>query len=53
MQVTENKQLCPSCQTGKDSYILDEREPCCPYLSSHNGKGCTRFKPLKGIGKET
>ena len=25
-------QICPSCDTGKHTYLLDPKEPFCPYL---------------------
>ena len=47
MKQKNNEQLCPECQTGYDTYLLDDRNPFCPYIQCHNGTSCTMFKPLK------
>lgn len=47
MKQKNNEQLCPKCQTGYDTYLLDDKSPFCPYIHCHNGKSCTMFKPLK------
>ena len=39
-------QLCPTCQTGQDTYLLDSKNPFCPYLHCHNGTSCTMYKPI-------
>lgn len=36
--------LCPKCQRGKESYILDSRSPFCPYIKCHSGTDCPMFK---------
>ena len=35
----------------KDSYLLDNKSPVCPYIDFHNGKECIKFKPLRTISK--
>ncbi|MBE7048031.1 MAG: hypothetical protein IKL46_06680 [Clostridia bacterium] len=40
-------QLCPTCQTGQDTYLLDSKNPFCPYLHCHNGTSCTMYKPIE------
>ena len=47
MKQKNNEQLCPKCQTGYDTYLLDNKNPFCPYIHCHNGTSCTMFKPLK------
>ena len=47
MKPKNNKQLCPTCKTGQDTYLLDNRNPFCPYLHCHNGKTCLAYEPLK------
>ena len=47
MKQKNNEQLCPKCQTGYDTYLLDNKNPFCPYIHCHNGTRCTMFKPLK------
>ncbi|MBE5040556.1 hypothetical protein [Ructibacterium gallinarum] len=42
-----NPQLCPICKKGRDSYLMDNHSPFCPYLHYHNGKTCSRFEELK------
>ena len=47
MKQKNNEQLCPKCQTGYDTYLLDNKNPFCPYIHCHNGTSCAMFKPLK------
>ena len=47
MKQKNNEQLCPKCQTGYDTYLLDNKNPFCPYIHCHKGTSCTMFKPLK------
>lgn len=47
MKQKNNEQLCPKCQTVYDTYLLDNKNPFCPYIHCHNVTGCTMFKPLK------
>ena len=48
----ENIQLCPNCQTGLESYLLDNRIPECPYMILHNGIYCGMYKSLTNAEKE-
>lgn len=41
-----SEQLCPRCKTGRDSYLLDNRSPFCPYLYLHKGDRCARFEEI-------
>lgn len=43
-----NAELCPNCKTGADSYLLDSKNPFCPYQHLHNGQTCIMFERLKG-----
>ncbi len=52
MTQAENVQLCPSCQTGQDAYLLDSREPFCPFLHMHHGQICRAYVRLKTEKKE-
>ena len=47
MKQKNNEQLCPKCQTGYDTYLLDNKNPFCPYIHCHKGTSCAMFKPLK------
>lgn len=47
MKPKNNKQLCPTCKTGQDTFLLDNRNPFCPYLHCHNGKTCSAYEPLE------
>ncbi len=47
MAIFNNKQLCPICQTGKETYELDKKSPCCPYLTCHKLKSCPFFVEIK------
>lgn len=42
-----NRQLCPKCKTGAESYRLDPKSPMCPYLQYHNVERCPFFVPIK------
>ncbi len=42
-----NKKLCPKCQTGKDSYNIDNQSTVCPYLEYNNGQRCEMYVKLK------
>ncbi len=39
-------QKCPSCETGKQTLLLDRREPFCPYIHFNKGNNCQMFIPL-------
>ena len=52
MTQVENVQLCPSCQTGYNTYLLDSREPFCPFLHLHNGGVCKAYLKIKNKKKE-
>ena len=47
MEANVEKQLCPHCQTGYDTYMLDNRSTVCPYLDGYNENGCIYYKKLK------
>jgi len=47
----EKSLLCPNCKTGQDTYLLDSKNPFCPYLGSHIGKTCAMFVPLEKDGE--
>ena len=42
----EQAGLCPNCKTGAYLYVLDKREPLCPYMEYYRGLGCAFYKPL-------
>ncbi len=44
--MSEHTQICPRCQTGKDSYALDPKEPICPNIDRHKDGKCSAFVPL-------
>ncbi len=50
-KLKKRKILCPDCKTGRDSYLLDETSPVCPYLGCYNGRRCTYYVPLKSTQK--
>lgn len=47
MKIIVQGQICSSCETGKQTYMLDPREPFCPYLHLNNGIACNMYEPLK------
>lgn len=49
----ETEKLCPTCKTGKDSYLLDERNPFCPYLHFHNGTSCKMYQKINKSQPDT
>lgn len=30
------KQICPTCDTGRQSYLSDKHSECCPYIGELN-----------------
>lgn len=40
------KQICPSCKTGKESYLLDPYADVCPYIDYLRKGKCPFYKPL-------
>lgn len=40
------KQLCPNCKTGQETYLLDSRSTFCPHLIYHDGANCSMFMPV-------
>ena len=42
----DEKQLCPRCRIGKESYSLDNHSLICPYISCYKNGKCTAFKPV-------
>lgn len=53
MQQKNSEQLCPKCQTGKDSYLLDNKSPFCHYIHLHNGTTCSMFKPIENNNSDS
>ncbi|MBO5007953.1 MAG: hypothetical protein J6D26_03895 [Clostridia bacterium] len=48
-----NKQhLCNTCQTGKESYLLDSRSPFCPYLEFYQDNKCPMYKAVSKKQKD-
>ncbi len=46
-------QLCPTCKTGQETYLLDGKNPFCQYIHCHNGTSCTMYKPIEKLNKST
>jgi len=40
------KQLCPNCKIGQETYLLDRRSPFCPHLACHTGIACVMFESI-------
>ncbi len=49
MTDTNKEHLCPICQTGKETYELDKKSPCCPYIACHNGYKCGKYKKIENM----
>ena len=44
--LAENQnQLCPNCETGLKTFLLDRNSSFCPYLACHTGNACAMFEP--------
>ena len=43
--------LCPKCKTGQETYLLDSRNPFCPYIRFHNGEKCSMFRQMDKSNK--
>ncbi len=41
------KLLCPMCETGRKTYLLDKKSPECPYMVAFNEKGCAFFQKIE------
>ena len=39
-------QKCPSCETGRQTLLLDHREPFCPHIHHNKDGNCLMFSPL-------
>lgn len=52
MVQNESIQLCPNCQTGHDTYMLDNKEPFCPFLHMHRGGECRAYIRIQTEIKE-
>ncbi len=50
--MNNNPQLCPTCKTGQDTYLLDSRNPFCPYIHCHKGVSCSKYVPIEKENKE-
>lgn len=48
----KEKELCPHCKTGMDSYKLDKHSPVCPFQYFHNGHYCCMFVELDADEKQ-
>ena len=46
MQLKKKRILCPNCKTGRESCMVDENSPVCPYLSCYDGYDCGYYKPI-------
>lgn len=44
--------LCPTCKIGQETYMLDSKNPLCPYIGCHNGESCKAYKPLEAETEE-
>ena len=44
--------ICPDCKTGKDSYLIDENSPVCPYLECYDGYNCAYYQPVNVYEKQ-
>ncbi len=42
-----NKQICPKCRTGKESYELDPKSDACPNISCWKNGKCPFYIPLE------
>lgn len=40
------KQICPKCKVGKESYELDRHSETCPYIEYWKDGKCPFFRPI-------
>ncbi len=43
--MTIQKRLCSICKTGRESLLLDETSPDCPYITRYTGAVCPKYVP--------
>ncbi|MBO4941322.1 MAG: hypothetical protein J6D15_03880 [Clostridia bacterium] len=43
--MTTKKRLCSTCKTGRESLLLDETSPDCPYITRYTGEICPKYVP--------
>ena len=48
----KRKAICSRCKTGKNTLLLDPREPECPYLARCGNGSCPFYRRLENT-KET
>ena len=41
------KQICPKCNVGKESYDLDKHSDTCPYMGCWKDGKCNYYVPLE------
>ncbi len=46
------KQICPGCKTGKESYEVDRHSETCPYISSWHDGECSFYVPLENSSEQ-
>ena len=52
MLQNESIQLCPSCKTGHEAYMLDSKEPLCPFLHLLGRGECHAYVEMEIEKKE-
>lgn len=40
------KQICPKCKVGKESFELDKHSETCPHIECWEDGKCPFFKPI-------
>ena len=43
--MTTKKRLCSTCRTGRESLLLDETSPDCPYITRYTSEICPKYVP--------
>lgn len=43
------KKICTKCKRGRESYMLDERSPICPYMDGLYGRKCGYYVKDKSM----
>lgn len=43
--MTTKRRLCSTCRTGRESLLLDETSPDCPYITRYTGEICPEYVP--------
>lgn len=47
MEFGNSEQKCSSCEVGRHTFLLDNREVFCPYICHNRGDTCVMYTPMQ------